>query len=1242
MRAPRHLGTFFALFVLAVAPCFGQSPPPITAQSVTFPISANLAPVTSAAVAVVGNPGPQTYYYWIVTNYTLGASSPVFVGLTTNAPNALSGSNYVQVTPAYVSGIASVDLLRTTAAVQPNGTCNCAVSTGVTAGSINDQSNSLGAYTVNPFFPANFNLTLDNEPVSAGLTHLILRQGPLGTFVADLSVIGSAGVTGSGTSGTIPLWTGTSTQGNSPASVSGGTLSIAANLNVTGTGAFSGNLSAPTFTGIGSLLIRSPIPGSNFTPTAATSSIAIQADGGLYFSNNGGTLGQVPFLGGQAAANHLAIGNGPGTFADTVIPNCTAGTCALGYNNTTQTWTTQGPFGTGSVTSVSGTVGQISSTGGAAPVLSITDPFTFPGEAFFTPSDAGDAAYNLPTGVCPATPAQGDFCFDGNNLFYYDGTTLQQVGTLNSWGMIQVASLAGADLCAKTATGVAAATNGQFIIFDARSLGPKNAYVNTCSVNPFDSLRGSGFQPKVGGMWLLPAGQINASALIVESSFRILGVDAYAGGAGGTKWVLTNSIPNAYSATASTAVTTGGTAPATLTFASSPTATPVGNVIPNEIYSQCTTATLAQSGTLCVNSTATVQARGLVTAVSSSTINVETNQAIAGTNANTTAFVAFPCAFVLGDISGITSPSTQVFSGFGQELAYLTIDVSANSVTGSMPVCSYTSSNLTTIHDLTLNPFGNAGLEISGNQAQNQLGIYNIWITEGSHVSANSFCILHRMNTANIGLWHDISCALGGSGNSLYFVVDAPGFYGPKMHCVTATATACFSLGMGANLTVPVTSYATPGNVSGSDLFGIDAAPSGASTLTDIVQIGNYVPSGGTAPQNVHVHNLLDYGSPASGIINQIADSNTGCIIVYNDSTSNTGGDFWLDAVGKSRSNFANPTPACNSATIQQQEFDVLGATSGKCALTASAIGGTLSLCSANATVTAAGAFKGLSLQSSTLLDINGNVFLASSATAAAVDSLTITNAATANPATVTLSGTGTDANINVAFAPKGTGVYSIPTGTLANPAFCGGIITTTCFWSKAGFPFALSNQTNNILAFGATGGTAFTLNSTSVLGFASTTDATAAKDLGLSRDATASTLDIGTGAAASKAAIVQAKRWTVDGGTTLTSGAFTLGAGWGTTASIAITNANSKDNAYTITITVGGTGIAANPTLLLTFADGTWTNVPVCRQIQTGGNDIFADTTVSARSATAYTYIWNGTPTTAKTYELTEECTGT
>lgn len=61
-------------------------------------------------------------------------------------------------------------------------------------------------------------------------------------------------------------------------------------------------------------------------------------------------------------------------------------------------------------------------------------------------------------------------------------------------------------------------------------------------------------------------------------------------------------------------------------------------------------------------------------------------------------------------------------------------------------------------------------------------------------------------------------------------------------------------------------------------------------------------------------------------------------------------------------------------------------------------------------------------LQSTTIKDHNGNPFIVSSATASAVNSITVTNAATANPATVDIAATGSDTNINLSLTPKGSG----------------------------------------------------------------------------------------------------------------------------------------------------------------------------------------------------------------------------
>ena len=65
-------------------------------------------------------------------------------------------------------------------------------------------------------------------------------------------------------------------------------------------------------------------------------------------------------------------------------------------------------------------------------------------------------------------------------------------------------------------------------------------------------------------------------------------------------------------------------------------------------------------------------------------------------------------------------------------------------------------------------------------------------------------------------------------------------------------------------------------------------------------------------------------------------------------------------------------------------------------------------------------------LKATAIQDANGNPFFTSSATASAVDSVTVTNAATANPATVSVGSSGSDGNINLNLTSKGTGVIQL------------------------------------------------------------------------------------------------------------------------------------------------------------------------------------------------------------------------
>lgn len=73
--------------------------------------------------------------------------------------------------------------------------------------------------------------------------------------------------------------------------------------------------------------------------------------------------------------------------------------------------------------------------------------------------------------------------------------------------------------------------------------------------------------------------------------------------------------------------------------------------------------------------------------------------------------------------------------------------------------------------------------------------------------------------------------------------------------------------------------------------------------------------------------------------------------------------------------------------------------------------------------------------------------------------------------------------------------------------------------------------------------------------------------------------------------------------GTALVNGDFVLSAGWGSTATA--TAGAGSDQRGIVVVTAGGTGIAANPTITLTFKDGTWTSAPIVLCQMTGGSGL-------------------------------------
>lgn len=230
--------------------------------------------------------------------------------------------------------------------------------------------------------------------------------------------------------------------------------------------------------------------------------------------------------------------------------------------------------------------------------------------------------------------------------------------------------------------------------------------------------------------------------------------------------------------------------------------------------------------------------------------------------------------------------------------------------------------------------------------------------------------------------------------------------------------------------------------------------------------------------------------------------------------------------------------------------------------------------------------------------------------------------------------------NANLFFAPNGTGAVVFPDGLVATPGMVGTTSTSSGFYWAGGSKNFMCFATAGA-GLGCNDSNGFRLASTGVLRMTNGA-VTGTLDTGMSRGTAGGVIAMGNGTAGDKTAKVEMKRATYDGGTTVVAGDFVPSANWGNTASVGITLATSKDGAAVITVTSSGTGQGANPTVAYTFHDGTWSNTPACEIHQTGGTGAMQFTPVTARSATAYTWQWTGTPVAASTYEFTIQCTGT
>jgi hypothetical protein len=179
----RKLLSLILITALAALPGTAQNPTqpqPQTATTLAFPLINPPVPPPTLNIAISGAPGPSssTVFYWLVANFAIGNSSPSGPFQAFNVPTTLSGGNFEILNWPAVAGALTYDVLKTSTAAPPTGACACAVVVGTSAITVNDQSNSTSAYTVNTFASQSATVVIDNEGSGVnGVAGLVARQG---------------------------------------------------------------------------------------------------------------------------------------------------------------------------------------------------------------------------------------------------------------------------------------------------------------------------------------------------------------------------------------------------------------------------------------------------------------------------------------------------------------------------------------------------------------------------------------------------------------------------------------------------------------------------------------------------------------------------------------------------------------------------------------------------------------------------------------------------------------------------------------------------------------------------------------------------------------------------------------------------------------------------------------------------------------------------------------------------------
>ena len=180
------LTTFVSLLVSV--PLFGQAQGIATAQLFTTPPP----PVQNVSYAITGTAGSTNYYYYVVAVYPIGMVQPLGGVWVSNAPDALSGSNYVTITwSAPSSSVTGYWVIRSTSSTFPGSGTNAVNTTVISSSTFTqtDQSTStLHSFTMSGVGTSVINIAVNNKDFSKPAVLITDASGNvLGQWITKVS-----------------------------------------------------------------------------------------------------------------------------------------------------------------------------------------------------------------------------------------------------------------------------------------------------------------------------------------------------------------------------------------------------------------------------------------------------------------------------------------------------------------------------------------------------------------------------------------------------------------------------------------------------------------------------------------------------------------------------------------------------------------------------------------------------------------------------------------------------------------------------------------------------------------------------------------------------------------------------------------------------------------------------------------------------------------------------------------------